>query len=423
MEQTEHNLPLAFWSAPGVAAALSSCDMPALLKEIRRAHGWTQAELAAAVGYSQSWVSKVLRGTQPLTVDQVREISRRLGVPVQSLRFGGLEGGDDPTKRRDFSKAIALSLLPLPSRAEADGSTAPTLTAITGNHRRLDASTPARELARSVTAHVDMANRLYARTERSPFAASIAAAISEAAGFAAWLHADMHDLGTARTYYRHAIERARQARHDLLAAYMIGSLAAFEIDADDPDLGLALVAEARKQIGHKPHPTPRAWLASVEALAHATAGRDEPSVTRALLHAEDAVRDQGRTTTPPWPWVFPFDHAKLAGYRALISVRLNQPSQALAAFAESLKSTQPAPKQRAAVMLEVATAARQGAQREHDAGRVDEAFRLGSEALTIGVSYASERVIQRARKFRRVYQGPITPKVREFDRQLRATLV
>ena len=48
--------------------------------------------------------------------------------------------------------------------------------------------------------------------------------------------------------------------------------------------------------------------------------------------------------------MFPFDHAKLAGYRALVAVRLIRPADALAAFAESLSAAQPAPKQRAVIM-------------------------------------------------------------------------
>lgn len=80
MGQTEtRHLPPEFWSSPAVAAALASCDFATLLEEIRRAHGWTQKQLALAVRYSQSWVSNVLRRQQTLTVDQVREISRRIG--------------------------------------------------------------------------------------------------------------------------------------------------------------------------------------------------------------------------------------------------------------------------------------------------------------------------------------------------------
>lgn len=421
MDQGTGRLPPELWSAPVVATALASCDFATLLEEIRRAHGWTQKQLAAAVGYSQSWVSNVLRGRQALTIDQVRDISRKLGVPVHLLRFGD-SGGDDPTKRRDFGKAMALALVPLPARSEVDETTAPTLTAITGAQRRLDATSPARELARGVAAHIEMANHLLTRARKSPFAVDIAAAVSEAAGFAAWLHADMHDIGTARTYYRLAIDRARFARQDLLAGYMLGSLAAFEIDGDDPGLGLALIAEARRQIGEAPNPTPRAWLDAIEALSLAAIGK-AAEADGALLRAWKAI-DKGSESAPvPWPWVFPFDQPKLAGYQALVAVRLNRPAEALAAFADSLSAAQPAPKQRATIMLEVATAARQDGMRQKDNERIDESFRLAAEALGIGIAYSSERVIEKARRFRRNYKGSSTSHVRNFDEQLRSTLL
>jgi len=56
-----------------------------------------------------------------------------------------------------------------------------------------------------VTAHVDMANRMLARAGKTPYAADVAAVASEAAGFAAWLHADMYDIGRAPAYYRLAM--------------------------------------------------------------------------------------------------------------------------------------------------------------------------------------------------------------------------
>jgi hypothetical protein len=60
---------------------------------------------------------------------------------------------------------------------------------------------------------------ILARSHRPPFAADVAAAdVSEAAGFAAWPHMDMHDVGTARAYYRMTVERARDAGDGLLAA-------------------------------------------------------------------------------------------------------------------------------------------------------------------------------------------------------------
>jgi transcriptional regulator with XRE-family HTH domain len=420
-EGAQRPLPPQFWTAPAVVAALSCCDLAVLLEEVRRARGWTQRQLAQEAGYSQSWVSNVLRGQQALTVNQAREVSRRIGIPLHLLRLGD-PGGDDPTKRRDFGKAMAFAFIPLPASRGADEATAPALTAITGAQRRLDATTPARELAGGVTAHVEMANRLLAHAGKTPFATQVAAAASEAAGFAAWLHTDMLDLGTARTYYRMALDRAHRARNDLLAGYMLGSLAAFEADSGDPEVGLACIQQARSLIGDTGHPTPRAWLDANEAVALATARRDPDRAREALEHASRAIDSASLPEAPPWPWVFAFDHPKLAGYRARAAVQLGRPAEALAAFAQSVAAIQPAPKQRAVIMLDVATAACQDSTTSHDTDGTDNAFRLACEAHAIGVAYGSERVIDRTRKLRRSYTGPATPHVRKLDDQLRTGL-
>jgi transcriptional regulator with XRE-family HTH domain len=407
-----------FWSSAVIARALACCDLPVLLEEVRKAHGWTQAELAGVVGYSQSWVSKVLRGKHALTLEQARNLAARAGIPVYLLRLGdGSE--EDPAKRRDFGKAAALALVPWPAPPSPDQDTGPALMAVTAAHRRLDAVMPARDLAGGVVAHVEMARRILGQDRAA--GARVAAALSEAAGFTGWLHADMCDRGTARGYYRLAVGAARRAGHDLLAGYMLGSLAAFEIDNGDPVTGLRLAGQAQQQLGVPEHPTPSAWLAALQALGHA-AGGDGDAADVALGRAEDALSRHGALDAPPWPWLFPFDHAKLAGYRALACVRLGRPGPALTAFALSLGAVQPAPKQRAVVMLEVATAVRQEAAANRDTARADEAFGLAGEALAAGQRYGSERVIERSRLFRRSYAGPVTSRVRDFDRQLAALL-
>jgi hypothetical protein len=74
------------------------------------------------------------------------------------------------------------------------------------------------------------------------------------------------------------------------------------------------------------------------------------------------------------------------------------------------------------VKLEVATAVRQDGVRRKDGDRVDEAFQLACEGLGAGVTYSSERVIERVRRFRREYGGPATGSVRELDQRLRSAL-
>jgi hypothetical protein len=168
---------------------------------------------------------------------------------------------------------------------------------------------------------------------------------------------------------------------------------------------------------------PPAWLDAIEALSLAAARRDADAAGHALARAAKTIDRDRRSEPPPWPWVFPFDHAKLAGYRALVAVRFTRPADALSAFTESLSAAQPAPKQRAIVILEVATAACQDGAAMRDNDRIDEAFRLGCDALGVGVTYSPERVIERARRFRRDYAGHPTSYVREFDEQLRAALL
>jgi len=410
--------PPEFWSTSGVVAALASCDMPALIEALRVKQGWTQGELAEVLGYSQSWASKVLRGRLPLTVHQVREISQTLGIPVHLLRFGPLES-EDHTKRRQFTKTVALAALaglPAPRTAEVDENTAMSLRTITGGHRRLDATSSTRELARAAIANLELATRLASKARGTDHVYDVSAAASEAAGFTGWLHADMYDIGSARTYYRTAVKHAQNTQNALLHAYMLGSLASFEIDGEEPALGLALIREARTVLNDRPPPTAEAWLSSIEALGYASIPRHAAHSDQAIKRAERAISRVNPNEPPPWPWVFPFDHSKMTGYRALAAVRLGRTDDARTAFAESLPVSTTAPKQRAVLTLELAEVHTQ-------AGTVDEGFQLATTALNVGKTYASERVIQRARRFRRRYTGPASVHVRDFDDRLRATLL
>ncbi len=422
MNGTDRRLPPDFWSRPDIASALASCDVPALVDAVRAAHEWTQRELGALLGYSQTWVSRVLRGEQALTIDQVREVGSRIGIPLHLLRFGERGGRENPTKRREFGKAVALAglaALPVPQRAELDEITAPTLTAITGAYRRLEAATPAQELAGAAEAHVKVGMAALARDRRSPFMPDVAAAVSEAAGFAAWLRMDMNDLGSARAYYRTAIDQARRAAHPLLVAYMLGSLASFEIEAGDPDAALELTGHAARQLGKSAHPSARAWLSAVCAVAYAARGdaaRGDPeSADAALAVAENLAVGTDTYAPPPWPWVFPFDAAKLAAFRALAAVRLRRPDQAAAAFAHSLTAISPAPKQAAVLGLELAELRRQQ-------GEIDEAVTLAAQAVATGRTHVSERVITKARQFRRACSTTPGTALRGLDQQLREAM-
>lgn len=414
-----------------MATALATCDMATVIEGVREARGWSQGELARAVDYSQSWVSRVVNGQQSLTVRQVGDLARRLNIPLHLLRFSGnppqegpapagsgITKGVEITRRRDFGKAVAAGAL-LPSTGRGDPArerlsvnewTAPALRAVTGGQRRMDVSSPSRHLLPSAMAHVHLVEQMLVNGNGTPFHTELSAAAGEASGFAAWLHADQGDTGAARAHYRTAVAHARRSGMRLLDVYMLGSLAAFETEtAKNPDLGSALVQEAQHLLGESAHPTAHAWLACTGALAHAGSG-DHRAATRALLRAE---REVGRSSNadPPWPWVFAFDEAKLAGYRALVGVRLRLPDHARRAFAEAVTPRSTGAKQAALLQVELAST-------HVETGDVDEAFRLAGEALDTGRYFGSERIVARVRSFRRQYHGPRAHFVDELDQRL-----
>ncbi len=405
-------------------------DVPELARQLRRAaDGEPLPGHDSLVRMIRGWE----RGDHEISERYELLYLRALGAPRAS--YGASQDEDEVVRRHDFlalAGATTASIMagafagewprPAARPGPVDEASISALTAITGAQRKLEATTPARDLVESVIAHAGTAHRMLLRADRSPQAAGIAAALSESCGLAAWLHADMADSGTARACYRTAVQAARQARSGLLAGYMLGSLAAFEADAGVPFAGLPLIEQARQQIGVSAHPTPTAWLHAVQALTFAAATGTGDAAWRALGHAEQALTSGGDAGVPPWPWVFSFDYAKLAGYRALVAVRLGRPADALAAFSESQSAASAAPKQRAVIMLEVATATCQEGCAARDPARVDDAFTLAGHALAAGVVYSSGRVIERSWRFRRSYAGPVTSQVRSFDEQLHAAV-
>ena len=55
------------------------------LRRVREAHGWTQAQLAAAVGLTQDAISLYERGKRSMRVETVVDVARALDVPLSLL--------------------------------------------------------------------------------------------------------------------------------------------------------------------------------------------------------------------------------------------------------------------------------------------------------------------------------------------------
>ncbi|HSL08651.1 MAG TPA: helix-turn-helix domain-containing protein [Pseudonocardiaceae bacterium] len=299
-----------------------------VIRLVRRAHGLNQRQLGAATGRSQSTISRIERGgSGTRDVEILRRLGTELDIPLVLLGLAEHSSqnkhsttiGEFPVDRRDFlfSAAAVIPSTAVAGTVIAEDEAAATVHAIATAHRRLDATTSSRDLVEPVAAHLRMATGMQAKIWDPMSRTPMAAAVSEVAGLAGWLYWDMHDLGSARRHYRIAVEQAQRAGGDsMLTAYMLGSLASFVVVQEGAaDEGLVLLRHAAKVAQGERPATADAWLAAMEAVAHASAG-DNVQTWRALDRAEAAVERVAAEETPPWPWVFPFDARKIATYRA-----------------------------------------------------------------------------------------------------------
>lgn len=242
----------------------------------------------------------------------------------------------------------------------------------------------------------------------------MAAVGSEAASLVGWLAWDMADHGSARTWYGSAIKAARTAGDPLLGAYQTGSLAQFEVEAGNTAEGLRLIARTRRQLGPDLPAIAAAWLASIEAVAHATARRRTRHRTVPAL-----LRTAHRPRPPRGPAAVAVGVLLRRSEGRLLPCRVRRPARP-PPMGPVLTGDRDRPvlrprEQRALLTLDVATG-------HLSTGRVDSAFALATRAVQDGLRLRSGRIVERARAFRRSYASATPPGiVRDFDTLLHDT--
>ncbi|MFF4212563.1 hypothetical protein ACFYZE_25030 [Streptomyces sp. NPDC001796] len=149
--------------------------------------------------------------------------------------------------RRTGLGGLAAAATPVvaasPETADASGGRAAALRLSTTAYRRLDGTTPSRDLTETVEFHIRLIQSVTRSATGNSDRARLAAVGSEAASFAphcgersaasfaGWLAWDKGDYGSARSWYGGAIKAARTAGNPLLTAYQTGLLAQFEAHA------------------------------------------------------------------------------------------------------------------------------------------------------------------------------------------------
>jgi transcriptional regulator with XRE-family HTH domain len=81
-------------------------EFPERLIRLRKNKGWSQAELADAVGLHINQVKRYEKGTSQPTLSAIKRLTVALGVSADMLLFGSDEGGPDDELRVQF---VAIS--------------------------------------------------------------------------------------------------------------------------------------------------------------------------------------------------------------------------------------------------------------------------------------------------------------------------
>src|SRR4051812_26268647 len=85
--------------------------LPNALRAIMIRQGWSQTDLAAELGVSQSWVSQTSRGVKDSGIAKVQRLLERIGWEVRITP----KTEEDPVKRRDFVTAVgSIAFVPSP---------------------------------------------------------------------------------------------------------------------------------------------------------------------------------------------------------------------------------------------------------------------------------------------------------------------
>jgi tetratricopeptide (TPR) repeat protein len=293
------------------------------------------------------------------------------------------------------------------------------LTAITHRYRRLDREVASWRLVDPATSHLEFLDGLYHDAPPSKYRNSLAAAVSEAAGFAAWLTFDMDDAAQAQIHYRHALRAARAAGDPLLGGYMLGSMSWLASQVGDGAAALKFVRAAKLKIGPIGPGTPAtscAWLTVHEALAQATL-KKAPETLVLLDKAAEAVA-RAVSEAPVWPWLYPFSSDKLAAFSGSCYVRLGRGNEARSVLEEALKLQAADLRHRATILIDLAAAHLMQRRSEVDA---DELCQFVAEAAGIAANKGSARLWDLVLKTRTRLQPWATSRaVRQLDELLRS---
>lgn len=287
------------------------------------------------------------------------------------------------------------------------------LETITKSYWRLRANTTSTDLMNGVLGHFQTVIDLLQHPLPTVTFRQLCAVAAETAQILGQMLFDQQDYPAAWSYYTVALHAAQEALTADVRAVGLGRMSFLLTYSHQAQEALPLLEEAQHLTQQSPSPTIRSWLAAVEAEAQAHLS-DADACIRALETAELLATEDGFGVDP---YATGLNLSRLAGYKGVCFVRLQQPEKALPALQKALALLPPSAIRRQSTLLtDMATAYVQQ-------GAIEQACQLAGQAATLTVETRSRSVLQRLRQLRQKMEPWNTMStVRDFDEQTAALL-
>lgn len=393
-----------------------------LLKAARHRLELTQQETADAlaaiafqaegigVGVNADMVSKWERGAKGISEEYCRwlcilfdEPRERLELsPAREVDLSNLLGGDAEVDRRKLMSLPVMGIglaatQPWEQLAHAlrrtmtlDEVVVDQVEAATSDLHHREEFTPAKNLHGEAVAHLEQLTALLGGSGQSPLRKRVASTAGEAAALAGWLAFDLGDEHEARSFYRVALEAAREANDPPLHACILGYLSYMASSAGHPQRALGHLRQAM-EYARAEVPLTTAWLAGRAAEESALLG-DATEASRYIGLARETYEEfPGRGIERSW--VQFFDRSRLLSLAIATYAKLNRQDDVEQAATELLSVQAGDAKKHAIAFADLAVA-------HAEAGSMEAATGFAQQSLTLTVEHQCRWALDRLRRFR-----------------------
>jgi transcriptional regulator with XRE-family HTH domain len=306
-----------------------------VIRLVREALGWRQADLGYRTGYSQATISRLENGGGRITdVAVLVRLAEVLGLPCSVLGLAGRHcGASTPAestrtvgdvKRSELLRGFvgAAAALSLPAvltedrPARIDRAVVTECRAALGRLYKLDDRVGGAPVYPLAVHLVDrLRNTLTHASYRPADGAGLRAVAAAAAEHTGWLAYDAGHPDRARQWWLEALHLSELGGATDAHVTTLASMARQAVDSQDPRQGrdaVALIGAARRTAGSSATPRMRSLLAAREAMGHARLG-DRSAALRALAASERLLDGGARPQDPAWLRFW--DHADLAAHQ------------------------------------------------------------------------------------------------------------